>query len=198
MLNRRRTLQVLLGPISVLTLATSIPGVASASAVPPGARIDGISYPYKQYINNHSRMCLSIPKASTKSGVQIRQYTCANKKNFGWRGLEAPTGKGIIIRSENQLNPHEKCMAVKNGSEAPGAAVVTEPCNYHNTPLSQTWAVALAGTVIHPWYIFQNQKSLLCMKISGASKKNGGKLIQEPCIQARHTTSLLFNQQDPS
>ncbi len=167
-------------------------GVAGAAPVGPSGptRLAApltntpISSPYRQFVNKNSGKCLSIPNSSHTSGVQIHQFSCLNQTNFGWLAVLDEAGDGYFFRNENENSPNEKCMAVKDGSEARGAAIVQEPCNYANTPARQKFIVIETQP---GWGIFQNLKSLLCLRISGASTQNNANLIQEPCADPNST-----------
>lgn len=153
-----------------------------------------IDPPYFQLINHNSGKCVSVPNSSTRSGERLHQFTCLNLKNFGWLPVLIPTAQGdYFFRNENQLRPNEKCMAVKNGSEAPGTGIVQEPCNYAHPPASEQFAPI---EVAYHWAIFQNPHSLLCVKISGSSTSNNAGLIQEPCRDP-NSTSEWFQFRTP-
>lgn len=174
----------------VAEAASSRPSVTGAAASLPSSMV---TYPYEYFQNDNSRKCLDIPGKSTRSGVQINQYTCSTGQNFGW--LPVPEGNQAgeyVFRNENQIAPNDKCMTVAGGSDSAGAAVVQDPCDWSNPPASQEWLVFEGG--VQGWGKFENVQSGYCLKIKDSSTSNNGLLIQQSCIGS--ATSLLWQLSD--
>jgi ricin-type beta-trefoil lectin protein len=165
-----------------LAAGLAAPAAAQASTAAAAVTPAGIKAPYVWYYNFHSGKCISVPDSSTANGKQLWQYSCMNKKNFGWVPVTGFKGEEYFIRNENT----DRCMAVSKDSIHSGAAIVQEPCNYKNPPQNQRFEFhQIIVSNGYQWDIAQAVYSGLCLNVKSNSKKNEAKLVQYSCVNQR-------------
>jgi hypothetical protein len=103
--------------------------------------------------NAASNKCLTVQNASTSDNAAVIQYTCNHGTNERWAYVKYSLGGGIIpvtvaghhyaIDAYYQIVNVKsgRCLTVKNGDIADGAALLQFDCN---SPGSNTWAQLVA------------------------------------------------------
>ncbi|MFF5173658.1 RICIN domain-containing protein [Micromonospora sp. NPDC000089] len=125
--------------------------------------------------NVNSSMALDLDHGNSANGTAIHQWSINNTEPQWWN--RAVTGDGAY---ELFSRPTGKCVGVSGGSTAAGAHVIEWDCNGN---LDQRWYWRSTGAWQDGWpaYNLVNEKSGLCLGISGGSRAQGAIAVQWSC-----------------
>lgn len=116
------------GLFAVLGLTVAFAAAPAASAAPAAPA----SVTFDNIVSFHSGKCVDVPGGQQTVGLQIQQFTCNGTVSQLWTQQFTDSG---FFRLEVAVSG--QCLAVKDASQAEGAAVVQLPCS--SSDFSQQW-----------------------------------------------------------
>ncbi|MGJ6964615.1 RICIN domain-containing protein [Streptosporangium sp. G11] len=144
--------------VAALALSGMVAGVSAASAAAPAAGNYNL-------VNNGSGLCLTVPGASSSTGVQLTQSGCGGSGQT-W----AVTGSGTQLKATHS----GLCAGVKDASTSAGKAVQQESCSGGS---SQTWNLTESGSN----YRVVNANGGKCLNTKDNSTSSGALVQQNSC-----------------
>lgn len=130
------------------------------------------------WINLKSGWLMDVYGGSTSNGARIDQSVSNGSLNQSWNMQPSVYG----VPNMNLIGGHSnKCIGVNGGSTAQGASIIQWTCNNN---ADQLWVWGWTGRYASSgWPIWEpvNNKSAMCLGISGGSTANNAYAIQWSC-----------------
>jgi pectate lyase len=153
--------------IAAAALAAVLLG-AGAAALTVGSANAAVGAGTYTLVNAGSGLCLTLPGASTSSGVQLDQTACNGSGSQSWTLTSASTGFTIKSASSGL------CAGVIGAATNAGKAVEQETCS---GATSQEWTLTASGSD----YRVVNVNSGECVNTSGNATTPGALIVQNGC-----------------
>lgn len=129
--------------------------------------------------NINSGLMMDVYGASLNGGAPIIQWPYNGGNNQWWKMNVSGCCGGAPELNAVSVNSGQ-CEGVNGGSTDEGASIIQWPCN-NNT--DQIWVYAWTGSYFYGWPIWNivNNRSGMCLGISGGSTQAGAHAIQWSC-----------------
>ena len=160
-------------------LLTAAGQAAAMDGNPPSGRAVILSFA-------HSGKCVSVP-GTTRADVQLTQWSCLAQDNQRWVWQLVAHDVDLNFWGTLRNLVTGKCMAVQNGWQSDGVAVIQTTCQPGSH--AQQFQFEL-GPHISDYNFLVVRHSRKVVNVSGASMANGAKLIQYP--KTRALNSYVF------